>query len=123
MTNRKYLLFIPSLLWSIATYVNCYAQDYKFLMVTKLLLSALQAFAAPPTYSLLSDLFPKEYKTKSFFIYSILTQLANTISLLTINLVSLVGWRMSFQICGIFGITSAILGLIFCYEPEREAPV
>ena len=86
----------------------------------KLLLSALQSFSGPATYSILADLFPKEKRTKSFFVYSILTQLGDTVSLLTLNLCNIVGWRMSYKICGGFGICTAIVGIIMVREPPRE---
>lgn len=41
-------------------------------------------------------------------------------SLLTLNLCNIVGWRLSYKICGGFGICVGILGLIFVQEPSRE---
>ena len=78
------------------------------------------AFSGPATFSLLSDLFPPQHKTKMFFVYSILSQLGDTITLLTLQVIRLFGWKMTFKICGGFGMVSGLLGLFFFIEPMRE---
>ncbi len=78
------------------------------------------AFFGPAVYSLIADFFPVEQRTDAFSVYAILTVIGDTISALSINLISVTGWRGAFQVCGSFGIATALLGIFTVDEPERE---
>jgi hypothetical protein len=62
---------------------------------------------------MLSDLFPPELKTRSFFVYSILSQLGDTMKELTLIIIKYAGWKNTFKISGGFGMVVGIIGLIF----------
>ena len=65
-------------------------------------------------------MFPKKYAQRAFSIYSIAIQLKDTVSALTANLISVVGWRWTFKITGIFGAAIAVVSLIVIREPIRN---
>ena len=54
------------------------------------------AFFGPAVYSLIADFFPVDQRTNAFSVYAILTVIGDTISALSINLISVTGWRGAF---------------------------
>lgn len=90
------MLSLACLMWSIVTYLHSYAKTVNQMVVLRVALGGFHAFFGPAAYSLVSDLFPKQKRARAFFIYSILIQLGDAISALTINLIVQVGWRMSY---------------------------
>ena len=117
--NRKYMLCFSCLAWSSFTFMNSYASNYDELLYLRILIGGSQAFFGPPIYSIIADFFPPMMRPRAFSIYTILTGLADSVNSMTINIISHVGWRQTFQVCGGFGIIISLIGLLILYEPKR----
>lgn len=79
----------------------------------------LSSLFQPASYSLINDTFPPKARTKAFFIYQILGTFADIIQYLSLPLIGLVGWRMSYMICGGLGIITPCIGILFLKEPPN----
>jgi len=118
--NRKIIIIISSLGWSSVTFYNAYVKDINVMFMTRFFIACFHAFFIPASYSLVIDLFPYRKRFKAFLIYSVLIELGDTVSALTINLITLTGWSDAFKICGIFGLFASLLTLVVVREPIRE---
>lgn len=94
--NRKWMLSLSCLCWSITTYMHSHAHNIEQLIGMRAVLGGFHAFFGPAAFSMVADFFPKEKRARAFFIYNILCQLGESISAMTINLVVLVGWRAAY---------------------------
>ena len=97
-----------------------YAGDFGTLVGLRMALGFFHAFFAPAQYSLIVDFFPKKMRSRAFSLYSVLIQLADTVSALTTHMISAVGWRGAFRICGGYGAGVAGLAFIIMREPQGE---
>ena len=117
--QRKLLLTVMCLIWNITSFVNSAANNYTVLLFMRLIFGFASAFSSPICYSLIADYFPPERRTIANAFFTSSSFLGIAFSQLTNILVGSVGWRASYDICGIYGVFAILLFFIFVKEPER----
>lgn len=80
--NRRNMIVIGMLLWSIATAVCGLANDFKELFLARMLVGVGEAVLSPSAYSMIADYFPKEKRAKAAAAYSMAISLGNGAALL-----------------------------------------
>ena len=121
--NRKNLILFSCLVASILSCLNGIATELWHLNFLRMVNGALASLFQPASYSLINDYFPKSSRTKAFFMYQIFGTMADVINYMTINLITLVGWRNSYFICGGLGIVTSLVGLTFMREPPNSVRI
>jgi MFS family permease len=106
--------------WSLLTFINSFATHVALLMVTRVLIGALQAFGLPVSYSISNDLFPQRLRVRVFFLLSIVASLDQALPYATTPLISAFGWRGTFRFIGIYGMVVGVLAYFFVVDPPRE---
>lgn len=145
--SRKWLLIIGGSIWSVATFLFCIARLVPMLFIARLLGTFGLGAITPVTFSLLSDMFPSEKRSKSFAWWGIATLIGGLLggSLgLAFNRIDfdsipgwsdwdtitqmdylkiyeaskIVFWRISYLLIGILGVVCTFFCLIV-KEPKR----
>ena len=111
--NRKMMLTVSCILWSIMTGLQALAQQIWTIYVCRFLVGVFQAACNPPAYGIMADYFHPKVRTKATSIYSLGIYLGGALSSITGLMISGVGWRTSFLIVGCIGVGAGVLGLIF----------
>ena len=55
--------------------------------------------------------------------YQIFGTMADVVNYMTTNLITLVGWRNSYFICGGLGVVTSLVGLVFMREPPNSVKI
>ena len=77
--NRKNLVAFCCLTWSLLTVFNSYVAHVYPLLITRVIIGALQALSLTASYSLVNDMFPKRLRVRTFFLFSIIHSLEATL--------------------------------------------
>ncbi|XP_060069712.1 protein spinster homolog 1-like isoform X2 [Ylistrum balloti] len=123
--NRKNLLAICCMFWSLMTLLMGFVQDYWQLAILRFGQGLGEAGCTPFAASIITDYFTTEtrglaigiYNWGIYMGYSLAYAFGNFITLADINGQ---GWRWSFFLSGAPGILLAIIIFIFLKEPERK---
>ena len=67
--NRKYLILFSGIIGGVLCALNFFANTLEILIVLKIFHGLFHALSQPATFSIISDLFPKERHTYVFFLY------------------------------------------------------
>ena len=89
--NRKVMLSIACVGWSLATVASGFAENVWVIFVSRLCLGLFQSGCGAPAYSLIADYFPPERRTFANSIYNLGIYIGQSLSSLTILLISGVG--------------------------------
>ena len=119
--NRKRLVGCALLFWSCCILGQGASPGFAPLLASRLGLGLFQAFLIPPSYSLISDYFPKEMLGTANGIFSFGVYVGGGLSSLSIVLNSYVGWRVTTYVCAGIGGAIAIIFLCVVREPVRGA--
>lgn len=119
--NRKRILAVGVIGWSLATAATGYATDFFTLSLARIAVGIGEATAFPVALSMISDLFSKERRAGAIGIF----QASNFAGIVggTIAagiLAAMLGWRDMFVVCGIAGIVLALVLMLTVREPVRE---
>jgi MFS family permease len=133
--SRKWLLAIAITVWSLGTALCGVAQNYAQFFVTRFLVGAGEAVNGPASYSILSDLFPREKLPRAVATMKIGTILGPALSLLItffllkallhvhpiqVPFGSIQGWQLVLVIVGLPGLLVSLLMLTTMPEPARR---
>jgi len=89
--NRKVMLSIACIGWSLSTITSGFANNVWVLLISRLGLGIFQSGCGAPAYSLIADYFPPERRTFANSIYNLGIYIGQSFSSLTIILISGVG--------------------------------
>lgn len=133
--NRRNMIVVGMVLWSIATAACGLAQDFKQLFVARMMVGVGEAVLSPAAYSIIADYFPKERRASAAAAYSMAITLGNGGALLfggvaiatlahgDTAVVPLMGevrsWQAVLFIVAIPGLFVAAL-MLFVKEPWRR---
>lgn len=117
--SRKFLMFTACILWSLTTVGTAFAHTFGFVCLMRMLLGMLEAFFAPPCYSLITDYFPPSKRTTANSVISFGIYVGSALSSLTIFLISAQGWRWTYCLLGALGVSVGLIGLLVVKEPAR----
>ena len=105
--NRRNVLALSCLVWSIITGLHSQARSFTDLIPLRALLGISQAFFNPAAYTLIADLFPKRLVGSINGIFSSGIYLGGGLASLSILLDNQVGWRATMLSIGLIGIVIA----------------
>ncbi len=137
--NRRNLIVIGLVLWSLTTTLGSIAGSFGTLALARMGVGVGEATLAPAAFSMIADYFPKERLSSALSIYSMGVQIGAGLALIVGGLVvqavmhmtevtvpvlgTMAPWRLTFLIVGIPGLLVAAL-LTTVREPvRRRAPV
>lgn len=119
--NRKRILAVGVLGWSLATAATGYATDFFTLSLARIAVGIGEATAFPVALSMISDLFGKDRRAGAIGIF----QASNFAGIVggTIAagvLAAMLGWREMFVACGMAGVALTLVLVLTIREPVRE---
>jgi len=83
-------------------------------------LGVFQSFFNPTSYSIISDVFHKDYRTTANSVFNLGIYFGGGLASMSQALINAIGWRQTYDISGYVGYAMALLVLIFIREPERN---
>lgn len=117
--NRKVFSSCVCVLWSLTTLGTGLIDSFAMLYIFRFLLGVFEAAYNPSAYSLISDYFHPKYRTTANSVYNCAIYLGGGLASLASVIINIVGWRVTYDIIGIIGVVSGILGFILIKEPKR----
>ena len=117
--NRKTLLAVACLLWSITSLVTAQTNSFAVLCFMRFLLGICVSATDPTAFSILGDYFPKKMRTTANSFMTTACFIGYGLSTIVILLIQRFGWRQSYTIIGSAGILMSIVGFLVIKEPER----
>lgn len=134
--NRRSLISIGVLLWSVMTIFCGFARNFTTLFLARMGVGVGEAALSPAAYSIITDYFPRRDLSKALAVYAMgvyigggiaftlgghLVQLLSVADFSSIPIVAnLQGWQLAFIAAGLPGILIAAVIFLFVREPERK---
>ena len=84
-----------------------------------MLLALFESVCAPCAYSLIADYFPPEVRTTANACFAGCIFVGAAMNSVSTVMVSLIGWRATYEYVGIYGVFAGLLMLFFVQEPKR----
>jgi predicted MFS family arabinose efflux permease len=107
-SDRSIVLTIGLALWSLATTVCGFAQNFAQLFFARMSVGIGEAAGVAPAYSLLSDLYPAERRARAMALFSLGIPLGSALGVVFGGLIAArIDWRVAFIALGIVGLVFA----------------
>jgi sugar phosphate permease len=119
--NRKVLLAISCILWSLTTVGGGAINSFAFFCMMRVALGAFQSACNPASYSIIADYFPPAYRSTANAIETSGSYVGGGIASFSVILIAKYGWRAMYQIIGWLGVAVGVAALLVIKEPERGA--
>jgi MFS family permease len=118
--SRVNIIAAAVALWSLFTAVCGFVQSYTQLVVARMGVAVGEAGGIAPSYSLISDYFPREKRSRALAFFSLGIPIGSALGVffggwLAANL----SWRAAFVIVGLLGLPAALLIKLLIPEPRR----
>ncbi|MEL0238424.1 MAG: MFS transporter, partial [Gammaproteobacteria bacterium] len=118
--NRTWIITIALMMWSLMTALCGLAQNFAQLFLARLGVGVGEAGGVAPSYSLISDYFPSNQRSRALGIYAFAIPIGSALGMLIGGvLINLIGWRLTFIVVGILGLAIAPLFKLTVKEPKR----
>lgn len=118
--RRVPIIALACSLWSLFTVACGLAQNYAQLATARLLVGMGEAGGSPPSYSLISDYFPRERRATALALYSLGVPIGSALGIAFGGwVVAHYGWRIAFVSVGLPGIVLGAIVLLTIREPSR----
>jgi len=119
-TNRVKVLSIACGLWSAATAACGMAANYGQLVVARMAVGVGEAGGVPPSYAIISDIYPREQRGTAMGIFNLGPPLGSALGVaFGASLAAAYDWRIPFYVVGAIGVLTAIIVYLVIPEPER----
>ena len=119
-TNRVSVLSLACAIWSAATMACGFASSYPQLVVARMTVGFGEAGGVPPSYALITDLFPPGRRGTAFGIYNLGAVLGIAFGIaFGASIAAAFDWRYAFIAIGVVGVITAAAVRIFVREPVR----
>ena len=119
-TNRVGVLSLACAIWSAATAACGLAVSYPQLVVARMTVGFGEAGGVPPSYALISDLFPPGRRGTAFGIYNLGAVVGIAFGIaFGASIAAAFDWRWAFIAIGAVGMLTAAAVRLFVREPER----
>ncbi len=106
--------------WSLFTAACGLAQSYGQLIVARMGVAFGEAGGIAPSYSLISDYFPKSRRARAMAFFSLGIPMGSALGIFFGGwLATQLSWRSAFIIVGLAGVPAALLVKLFLKEPVR----
>lgn len=123
--DRSIVLTVGLALWSMATALCGFAQNFAQLFLARMSVGIGEAAGVAPAYSLLGDLYPPERRARAMALFSLGIPLGSALGVVFGGLIAAqVSWRAAFIALGIAGLLFAPiykLGVRDTHRGEGEA--
>jgi len=118
--SRVNIISAAIALWSLFTAACGLAQNYTQLVVARMGVAVGEAGGIAPSYSLISDYFPREKRSRALAFYSLGIPIGSALGVFFGGwLASHLSWRSAFLIVGIASLPAALLIKLLVPEPDR----
>ena len=118
--SRVNIISAAVALWSLFTAACGLAQNYTQLVVARMGVAVGEAGGIAPSYSLISDYFPREKRSRALAFYSLGIPIGSALGVFFGGwLAAHLSWRSAFVIVGLLGLPAALLIRFLIPEPER----
>jgi predicted MFS family arabinose efflux permease len=118
--SRVNIIAAAVALWSLFTAACGMVQNYSQLVVARMGVAVGEAGGIAPSYSLVSDYFPREKRSRALAFYSLGIPIGSALGVFFGGwLASHLSWRSAFIIVGLLGLPAALLIKFLIPEPER----
>ena len=119
-TNRVTVLSLACAIWSAATMACGFANTYPQLVVARMTVGFGEAGGVPPSYALITDLFPPGRRGTAFGIYNLGPPIGATLGIaFGASIAAAFDWRYAFITIGLVGLLTAAAVRLFVREPVR----
>lgn len=119
-TNRVNVLSVACAIWSAATAWCGLAVRYPQLVVARMMVGVGEAGGVPPSYSLITDLFPPGRRGEALGIYNIGPPIGAALGIaFGAAIAASYNWRDAFIALGCAGIVAAVVARLMLREPPR----
>src|SRR6476620_1177482 len=119
-TNRVTVLSLACAIWSAATMACGFASSYPQLVVARMTVAFGEAGGVPPSYALITDLFPPGRRATALGIYNLGAAVGLALGIaFGAYIAAAFNWRYAFITIGLVGLVTAAAGRLFVREPER----
>ena len=119
-TNRVTVLSLACAIWSAATMACGFASTYPQLVVARMTVGFGEAGGVPPSYALITDLFPPGRRGTAFGIYNLGAVVGIAFGIaFGASIAAAFDWRYAFIAIGVVGVITAAAVRIFVREPVR----
>ena len=95
---RKWGLIFFSFLWSVASFVQAFANSFLAILLPRIFMEICLAATFPFSYSLISDSFPPEYWGRASAVYTLGLYLGVAMSSISLVFIGLIGWWITYMI-------------------------
>ena len=118
--SRVTIISTAVALWSLFTAACGMVQSYSHLVIARMGVAVGEAGGIAPSYSLVSDYYPREKRSLALAFYSLGIPIGSALGVFFGGwLASHLSWRSAFIIVGLLGLPAALLIKFFIPEPER----
>jgi predicted MFS family arabinose efflux permease len=118
--SRVNIISAAVALWSFFTAACGLAQNYTQLVVARMGVAVGEAGGIAPSYSLISDYFPREKRSRALAFYSLGIPIGSALGVFFGGwLAAHLSWRGAFVIVGLLGLPAALLIKFLIPEPQR----
>jgi len=118
--SRVSIIAAAVALWSLFTAACGVVQNYTQLVVARMGVAVGEAGGIAPSYSLISDYFPREKRSRALAFYSLGIPIGSALGVFFGGwLAAHLTWRSAFIIIGLAGLPAALLIKLLVPEPER----
>jgi predicted MFS family arabinose efflux permease len=119
-TNRVTVLSLACAIWSAATMACGFASSYPQLVVARMTVGFGEAGGVPPSYALITDLFPPGRRGTALGIYNLGAVVGIAVGIaFGASIAAAFDWRYAFITIGAIGVLTAAAVRLFVREPVR----
>lgn len=121
--SRRNVLVISLTVWSGMTAICGLAQNFVHLLLARTAVAIGEAGCTPPSHSMITDLFPKDWRVRAITIFSLGLPVGILLGLAFGGWINeQFNWRVAFMIVGAPGVLIAIVFMLTVREPPRSVP-
>lgn len=121
-SSRVRIVTIASATWSLFTAACGFATGFASLAAARICVGVGEAGGSPPSYSILSDYFPRRQRGRALAIYSLGVPLGGMFGTMSGGFIAQTyGWRAAFWTLGLTGLVLTPLIPVLVKEPLRGA--
>src|SRR3954467_220673 len=118
--NRVTVLSLACAIWSAATTCCGLATTYPQLVIARMTVGFGEAGGVPPSYALITDLFPPGRRGTAFGVYNLGPPIGAALGIaFGASIAAAFDWRDAFIAIGVVGLVTAILVRLIVREPPR----
>ncbi len=119
--NRRYVITLSLLVWSMVTWQTAYAQTYHQLLILRALMGISEAFYIPAALALITDLHAADTRSRAVGLHQVGIYVGQILGGFAgyVADAPAYGWRWMFTTCGMVGVVYAIPLWMLLRNPVR----